>query len=394
MKKVLLSLTFMGLVAMSIQAQITVTNSIFPNAGDVLKTRRANSYGGGQLFITPAGAGQTWDYSAFVGGVLDAHTVAAASMGSAFASFPDADIILPDETLGGDSYVKVAGNEMQVIGFSGDLFGLLGSSTSVGFDNPQTILRTPLNYQDNYVDSSSFVSVGLVADFPVLANIVDSLLAGTGFTVDSIRVTFDAITYVEVDAWGTMIVPETGSFDVLRQKELTYSNTIVEMTGALGPIQFGWTDPSTIPGAPAIPFTGLDTTLFYNYFNNNAKEPIVACQVGDPTNEPDRITELYYKSAATTNVFGFAGATQSIQAFPNPAVNTLNLKLENFDAGKYQIKVYNIIGRELMAIQQTLTGSDTIQVDVSSLNKGTYLYSIIDNNGNTIATRRVMIARP
>ena len=36
----------------------------------------------------------------------------------------------------------------------------------------------------------------------------------------------------------------------------------------------------------------------------------------------------------------------------------------------------------------------TIKLDISKLRKGTYLYSLTDAKGKTIATRRLMVIRP
>ena len=41
-----------------------------------------------------------------------------------------------------------------------------------------------------------------------------------------------------------------------------------------------------------------------------------------------------------------------------------------------------------------INNDTTINLNVSDLRKGTYLYSIIDARGNTLVTKRVMIVRP
>ncbi len=374
-------------------AQITVTNAVFASAGDDLKTRQATSFGSVSN-ITASGPNQTWDYTSITGGDLTTYTVTAAASGVSAALFPDGNIILPDNNLGGDNYIKVNTNSMEVLGFAGDFLGI-GVNFPVRFDDARTIIETPLTYQTTYTDNSDFLVALKLSDITQLKDFVDSLLMGTGIVVDSLRVTYSDTTYNDVDAWGTLTVPETGTFNVLRLRQETHSYTKIEMRGSLGPISFGWTDPSDVPGAPPIPFGGSDTTLFYNYFNDVAKEPIAVCQIGFPTDEPTRITNITYKSdLGSGTTFGFAAVLPSASAFPNPAVETLNIKLRNFDAGDYEVKLYNVIGRELMSQKHSINGDENIKINVANLNRGTYLYSIIDSRGNTILTKRVMVARP
>ena len=83
-----------------------------------------------------------------------------------------------------------------------------------------------------------------------------------------------------------------------------------------------------------------------------------------------------------------------VYAYPNPAINDVRFEFSNLPPAKYKLKVFNILGMTLMEEDYQLSGFKTVKWDVSKLRKGTYLYSLVNNEGKTIATRRLMVIRP
>lgn len=395
MKKNLLVL-FACLVSFTmLNAQITVNNTIFPASGDVLKTRQATSLNGA-VSITAAGGNQTWDWSAMTGGTLDTSVVVNASTGTYAALYPNADVIFGSTILPGENYfdVDAANNELSIVGFAGDVLGI-GVTVPAVFNDPFLLLKTPLTSTSAYTDHSDFTVEIKASDFPALVTYLNDTLglAASGIVVDSLRVLYNAITVSSVDAWGNLTVPETGAFDVLRLKQSIYSNLGAEFKGTFANIPFNWTDPSAVPGFPPISFLGPATNVNYFFYNDNEKETIAVVEMS--ANDSTQISEVTYKSSEIVSVFGFAGVNvPSVNAYPNPAVSNLNLELKNFEPGDYDVKIYNIIGRELMSKNHYINGKTTINVNTSSLPKGTYLYSITNENGVTMLSRRFMVARP
>jgi len=391
-KNLLILLTFLVSVSM-LNAQVTLTNAVFPATGDVLKTRQATSLNGA-VSVTAAGPNQTWDFSQMTGGILDTTVVVAASTGTYAALFPSANIILETSILPGENYLETGANSMSIVGFAGDVLGI-GVIIPAVFEDPFVLLQTPTNYQDTYTDHANFeIEIG-TANYPALvAYLDDSLgLAAAGIEVDSLRLTYTATILYNADSWGNLTVPETGAFDVLRVKQSIYSNIVVEFKGKFANIPFNWSDPSQVPGAPALPFAGPGTNVNYFFYNDVAKETIAVIEMN--ADDSTQISEVTYKSEQTTSVFGFAGINvPSVKAYPNPAVSNLNLEVKNFTSGNYNVKVYNIIGRELMSEKHYINGDKTINVNTSTLPKGTYLYNISDEKGVTILSRRFMVARP
>ena len=67
----------------------------------------------------------------------------------------------------------------------------------------------------------------------------------------------------------------------------------------------------------------------------------------------------------------------------------------NVPSGKYDLKIYNILGVEVWSQNyQFQNATDTVLLDVSDFKKGTYLYSLVNQKGKRIATRRLIILRP
>ena len=381
----------------STKAQITITNSAFATVGDVLKTRNAASPGQATNTVA-AGANLSWDYTSVIGSDLNINTATAASTGTHAALFPNATFILPDLIFPGDNYIETSSTEAVLLGFSGDPLNI-GLTLPVVFNDSKLILKTPLNYQDTYTDYSDFEIDVKVDDYPALKVLIDSLVpVSTGITVTDLRITYIDTTINEVDAWGSMTLPASSlpnsTYNVLRLKQEIKSNLIVKFKGKFANIPFDWTDPSQPPLNLALPFAGLSTSITYQFLNDTSLEPIAVVQVGDPVANPTLITAITYKSDITTGVFGFAAPSVSVKAYPNPVIDNLNLKFKNFDSGRYDVKVYNIVGRQMMSNNYFISGDQTVSLDVASLPKGTYLYSVVDANGETVLTKRIIVARP
>ena len=256
MKKNLLFLFVFLCTFLTLHAQTTVTNSVIPSANDLLKTRQATSIGSAS--ITAPGTNMSWDFSSMVGGPLDTVTVQAASSGMFGSIFPNADIILNTSILPGENYMDISTDKVEIVGFAGDVLGL-GAIIPAVFDNPLTLLETPLNYQSTFDDTANVVIAIKVADYPVLLSYLnDSLgLASTGITVDSLKIDYAAGGHYVVDSWGNLTVPEAGSFDVLRLEQTIISNVGAKFKGSFAGFVFDWTDPSGIAGFPPVPFLGI-----------------------------------------------------------------------------------------------------------------------------------------
>ncbi|MCB0752853.1 MAG: T9SS type A sorting domain-containing protein, partial [Ignavibacteriae bacterium] len=72
------------------------------------------------------------------------------------------------------------------------------------------------------------------------------------------------------------------------------------------------------------------------------------------------------------------------QNYPNPFNPTTNIQFSIPVAGKYTLKVYNLLGQEVANLlnQQVAAGTHNVTFDATELTSGVYAYSISGNNFN------------
>jgi hypothetical protein len=229
-------------------------------------------------------------------------------------------------------------------------------------------------------DDESIASIDIGADI-----IPAELLEGVPFEFDSVRISLINNSESEVEAWGTVRLPD-GDYDVIRDK---ISNTADTKLFAKLPI-IGWFDVTSLIGdidelGDAI---GVVETITYNYYSAEDKEIIVSII----TDDQDMITSVEYKGDAILSDTKVVTPDYSmITAYPNPSFGSVSVQMVNYPLGEYRIKVYNVVGKELWTESYQLRSNRVFKADLMHLRKGTYLYSIFDKNGKKLVTKRIAI---
>lgn len=77
----------------------------------------------------------------------------------------------------------------------------------------------------------------------------------------------------------------------------------------------------------------------------------------------------------------------NIKVYPNPANNVLNFELNTVSAN---VQLFDVTGKIVKSIN---TNKNKFSVSLSDFNNGIYFYSIIDAEGNKIATNRFVVAK-
>lgn len=379
MKRTLLLLSLFYFVGIA-RAQITVTNASFPMAGDTLFTAIDNLPS--NIDVQAPGGDVTWDFTTLQSPFTRSNVVKAASEGDAFNQFPEADLIV---SMGENSegYVNVTDEVIELVGFNGEDPLGQGIQVTARFDPPLVQKRAPMNFFDVNQSESALV-------FPISADEIPSqLLNQLPITPDSLRIryTFDRLDVV--DAWGTLTIPG-GIYDVLREKRTEVSE--LRLDAKLGFTD--WIDITDIALQVAgLEQLGMDTTISYNYFSETSKEPIAV--VNFNASETLIETVIYKSSDISTNVQNVEKMSPGVYAFPNPAIVNVRFEFTNLTPGEYSLKIYNILGIEVWNKDYDITdGYLTEKENISSLKKGTYLYSLVDERGKTISTKRLIVVRP
>ncbi len=381
MKKLVLSIP--GLICgLMLQAQITVNNTTFPEVGDTLYTAIDNMPS--NISITSPGGPQSWSFASLQAPFTRRTIVQAAASGPAAGVFPSADVLL---SLGNnsDGYFNVTNNRFELVGISGmDPIGQ-GVQIQARYSPPVIYRRSPMNFFDVNQSQSALLVAFAADDLP--SAILDLL----PITPDSLRIRISTNRVDVVDAWGTLTIPG-GIYDVLREKRTQYQDVRLDIRVGF----FPWQDITDIvlqlTGIEGIAQLGQDTTVTYNFFSNEAKEPIAVVTMNDAGTAP--ATVEYKAKEVVSNVQNTNGLKPGVYAFPNPAIVNVRFEFSNLPKGEYTLRIFNVLGEEVMKKRYYVNGSRTEKVDISQLKKGAYLYSLVNDRGKTLVTKRLVVVRP
>lgn len=358
-------------IGISADAQINLSNSIFPVAGDTLV--RSETFSIGAATVTAAsGTAQTWDFSYLTTDATLYDSIRDASLGMAFSDFPNTEIILP--ILGfGNGYVDVDTNAMTMVGAALDLFGM---NFTAPFSDPQTLQTAPLNYGSVLSDNHSLKFAQHIDSVPGLRQLVDQL--GLPISPDSIRLNIDGSTDLFVDAFGTVMLFDS-TYSVLRQKVEVINEVKIEAYVAA----FGggfWLDvTSSVSGI--LPFPLNDTTFRYDFWADGYKIPVARFNMDGSGNT---INSIEFKGFnPNTSVYNHSNF-KNIDIFPNPSTAFLNIKTDI--SLNYNAVIVDGMGRVIIEINN-LNGNIN-QLDITDLPKGNFFLILRSENGELLSTKK------
>lgn len=369
-------------------AQITVTNATFPSAGDSL-SYAVDDLPLGMNPATPPGGGQTWDFSALQKDNLQSLVYKNASTGQNASQFPGAELVILGQL--GETYINKTNSSFEIIGYSGQDPTGFGIPNIVAKFQPNIVERySPMNFFDIKSPSTS-----LTLTFPTDQPPLDSLFSGLPVNIDSLRIRQNTNRIEVVDGWGTMSIPG-GSYPVLRQKRTDYTSRAIDVYVLLFPGFGNWVDLSTLIGGGGGGglgnLLGTDTTVTYNFYNDGQKEIIASATM---QNDLSTVQSIQFKNNPSTPVFEvYNDFPANIQAFPNPAVEWVRFDCTNLPQGDYTLKIFNIIGKCIWKRNYTLSGTTSFKVDLDDFKKGTYIYSLVDKDGKSMGTKRLVVLKP
>lgn len=376
-------LAYFASLSLAVAGQITVTNATFPAIGDTLRTAvdlEPNLATG----ITPPGGPQMWDFSNLKKQDSNEAIYRAAAAGDQSAKFPGADMVVIGAQ--SETYFKKSASKFEVLGYAGADPAGFGLDVTAKFSPIVTLRRSPMNFFD--INQSV---TDLTVPFSTDA-LPDSLLGGIPGvgSIDSMRVRINYNRLDAVDGYGTLRIPG-GEYPVLREKRTEYTTTNLDVKLPF----LGWVDVSTLIGGGGgglLGFLGVDTTVTYHFFSGTEKESIAVLTTDNSVSTVERVT---FKNNATSAVKDAdAPGTAGISAFPNPAVEWVRFDCWNLPADEYTLKIFNIVGKAVWKETHQLAGNRSIRVELGDFKKGTYLYSLTDQKGNVVGTKRLVVVKP
>lgn len=376
MKQLLLFL-FSGVLSTGLIAQIEVTNATFPALGDVLLT--STEFNPEGILPGDSGAEVTWDFSSLPFLTSDETTYLDAAEGSAAGELPNADLL--ETGIAGETYYQTTDTEFLILAGKGTDPTGFGVEALVRFNPPIIERRAPMNFGDIHTSESD-------ASFAFGAEVIpDSLLEGIPFTIDSVRIRINQTRTDEVDAFGMVTIPG-GTYEVLREKRSQVRSTRVDVLSF-----FGWTDVTDIIAGLIGIDAGLGeiSTVNYLYFNNEEKE-IIANITADESGET--VTSITYKFIDIMDNTDDLGLNDSqVIASPNPANAEVAFNFRDIETGNYTLKIHNTLGVAVWQKDYFLNGNESKTIDLNNFQNGTYIYSVLNEKGETLLTKQLIVVK-
>jgi hypothetical protein len=373
MIKNILLITVVLSLTVCVSAQITITNAIFPVAGDSLKI--ANDLNPVNITVTAPGGPYTWDYSSLNPSSRVVEVFLPASQGANFAKFPNAELVANSD-FGAETYFDVSATALSILGASGGNLGGGGLPipTDIIFTPPLVQIHAPLSFPNVFSASSSFNLAIAVSDLP--GGILDSLGVPTGL-FDSIRIKLTIERNDFVDAYGSISIPG-GTYNALRIKRTDNTNTRLEIHVPI----FGWQDVTDLIGAGGF---GVDTTITYNFLSNTAKEPIAVLTMDSTGLVVEQVD--YKDNGIPAAVEPVLQDLPYVIASPNPTTDNATFNLQNVEAGNYSLRFLDISGNLLFTKR---ISSISELVNLQSLSAGIYVYQLMDVKSHVLATGKMV----
>ena len=241
--------------------------------------------------------------------------------------------------------------KLSMVGFAGDFFGTGDRQLYMNPDDD--LIRFPANYNDSYTDTSI-----QMFSFPG---------SDLGIPVDSIVNKRETIKDVTIDGWGELTTP-MGTFPVLRLNQVTRA---WDSTWAYS---FGF---------PQLADNSTDTSYSVAFWSN---DPATGFPLAELSHDGmGTIYSVEWLNSSPTMDVGVL-ENSNIIVYPNPAVNEIQVSIE--DGAVATLVVYDLNGRQVLTSGVT----NSTSVDVSELNSGSYIYSLIEEE-NEISKGNLVIKR-
>nr|MDQ3016362.1 T9SS type A sorting domain-containing protein [Bacteroidota bacterium] len=196
---------------------------------------------------------------------------------------------------------------------------------------------------------------------------------------DSVRITYDIVEEIIVDGEGTLYLP-TEVNNAYRQHVAEKRTIRIEAK-----IAQRWLDmTSRIPGLPLITYTEILR------FVESATGLLLADVEIRDGRKPVRIE--FKTHPLITRIFPEEPSRPDIFAYPNPSFDIVRFQMSDLLYGKYKLKIFNILGVGVKSLEVEVDDSrETVSVDLSEMQRGTYLFRLEDSLGRTIKTKRVVL---
>lgn len=365
--------------------QITVTNSVFPVAGDSLRVTDLGPTANISVDLSAGAEDFFFDLENLPSGPVTVTVFQEASEGMSSADFPTAELVSTVVGLPGETYYDVFNNRIDELGRGNQNFGFGEIDIPLGYSDVPVYAKAPITYNDVFEDNSEgFVS----APKSIIPDSIIGLIPPPFDQFDSIRVSLETNSQTTVDGYGSVSIPG-GVYDVLREEVKSTTNTKLFLYA------FGsWTEVGSLllGGLGELgELFGETVTTSYNFISATEKEPILSVTYSD---EGVLLSVSYKGSGIISSNTELTYTSAEIKTYPNPTLGDITFDVGAFGPDSYDIAIYNIVGSKVLSLQADITSGSTYSANVDQLRKGTYIYTVHDSAGVKLATKRFIVLKP
>lgn len=350
------------------QAQLEFKNSLFPRAGDSLNYQK-DVLNISDIF--EPGEDLIWDYrflqtplfeeQKFIPSPFFNHS---SQTGKAFTY----------KTAGMEYILVNDMNGLQEIGFLLEI-NQTNKKVPVYYEKPLTWDAPSLSYNQRKVERTEFSFVLKRSDLP--KEVAQDIPA----SIDNFLVKGNKTVIRHSDSWGTLMLPG----ETLRVNRVRVATTVkLRIYHSKSGKLIHYFDDDMI--RKIIPMKAKQRS--YEFYSDDY--PFITAQI--EVNDQDMLSNIKFQSRKTSSRgVNTTLGKNDFTLYPNPTYNIAKVFINNRSKGNYSLAVYNIIGKKLWERNIEVDGETIIKENFAFLPKGTYLISLLDENGNILRTTRLII---
>ena len=345
MKKVYLSLLSLFSV-LAVNAQLTQANHA-PAIGDMYTMFQCDTVSPGA-----SGANSVWNYSS-----INTHSSVVSNY-TAMASSPTYTA----------ATVAVAASANNTSYYNPTSTALLYYGGNISVGGGATAVKATLTYSAPAVYGSYPMSLNTTS----AATIGGSLVVTSPLSTSG---TFNGSSNVLADGTGTLMLP--GAVTLTNVIRVVTSQTINFTTSFA---------------------SGSVVQINYEFYQVGTKNPMFSVSTSTATTPLGTTTQTLVNrnkdasstptSTTTVSIKELAGDNSNFTVYPNPTNGSVTFATNHPDAK--QVSIYDITGK---LVEKQLLNDGKIKVDVSSYNKGLYLYTISSGDNTSLKSGKITVSQ-
>ncbi len=352
MKKLFLAALMLAGYSATTSAQVTLTGATMnPVLGNSFTTVNCDTSAANlklALILPDTGPAHMWDYSWLTTISYDT-AVEVTCASTANCSMFLTSTNMAAKTLTNSSYVyNIINNDS--VATTGYYYS---ASQNAILTNPMKTMKYPFTYLDSFTDAYA----GSITYNP-----------GTG----TITAHETGNLLVKCDGYGTLKTPIATDSNVLRVRGV---QTFI--------------DSATILGFPAVITVAITT---FQWYKLNYHSPVLSIMFTDQIAGPGsvHIKTVAYAKKYPLGVTNISLIENSLQLYPNPATDELNVNFEASNNENVRVSLIDIVGKEVAVLSNApVNGSQSIRYNTSAFPKGVYMVRV--QSGAETLTKKVVL---